>query len=172
MKKKQNHFATDQPLRPWKISGFSFVELVIVLAILTVGCALAYPGITRWIEHYRLRTTAQQLVSDLQFVKMKAITEKVQHRISFNNTGKAYTIERGNLASGSTIWTQIGIIRQFSNETNPYYAQGVDINNNFTNDTVIFSPSGTTSPAGTITFSTANYTKNVVVSLSGRINVN
>lgn len=151
--------------------GFSLLELLVVLSILAVTMSVAIPGIVRWIEDYRLKTTARQLVSDLQSAKMKAVADKVQHRVAFEPGLNRYSIQRGDKAVGSTTWTQDGIYRSLSATSNPHYVSGVTLSQNFTGAAVAFSPTGQASPAGTATFTSAHYSRNVVVTLTGRIRI-
>jgi type II secretion system protein H len=152
-------------------NGFSLIELLIVLAILGIGSALAFPNVTRWFEDYRLKTTARQLVSDLQFAKMKAVAEKVQYRICFETANRRYRVDQGNSSSGSTAWAQVGTLRSLADGNSPYHAAGVNISDTFTGHCVVFSPTGSASPSGLATFSTANLVRHVAVTMTGRVRV-
>ena len=54
-------------------SGFSLVELMVVIAILGVFMGLALPGFSRWLPGNRLRSAAKDLYSNLQHVKLAAM---------------------------------------------------------------------------------------------------
>jgi prepilin-type N-terminal cleavage/methylation domain-containing protein len=149
--------------------GVTLIELLVAVVILGIAAGLAAPNLSRWTESYTVRKAGRQLVSDLQLAKMKSVSQGLQHRISFDAANKTYTIEQGNASSGSTTWSQVDVVRALANEQNPYYAKGVTLASNFANNTVLFSPLGTASPAGTVTFATANYTRNVRVVLTGRV---
>jgi hypothetical protein len=84
---------------------------------------------------------------------------------------RRYRVEQGNSASGSTAWGQVGALRSLADGNSPYYADGVNINDTFTGHCVIFSPTGSASPSGLATFSTANLVRNVAVTLTGRVRV-
>ncbi len=149
--------------------GLTLIELLIAVVILGIVAALAAPNASQWIENYTVRKAGRQLVSDLQLAKMRAVSQGVQHRISFDPTHTLYTIEQGNASTGSTTWAQVDIVRALANDTNPYCAKGVTLASNFANNVVLFSPTGTAAPAGTITLATANYTRFVRVVLTGRV---
>ncbi len=147
--------------------GFTLIELLVVLVILAIVAALAAPNVSGWIEGYTVRKASRQLVSDLQLAKLKAISQGVQHRILFDPGNKTYTIQK--LVAGT--WTQVDAQRILSDSNNPYYANGVNFTENFTNNAVVFSSTGTASPAGTVTISTTNQSRQVTVILTGRISV-
>jgi prepilin-type N-terminal cleavage/methylation domain-containing protein len=149
-------------------AGMTLIEMLVVLVILAIAAVLAAPNASRWIESYTVRKAGRQLVSDLQLAKLKTISQGVQHRIQFDPANKSYEIQRYNAADGT--WPRVDAPRLLSSdENNPYYASGVALANNFNNNTVTFSTTGTVSPAGTVTLTTTNFTKLVTVILTGRI---
>ena len=139
------------------------------MVILAIGVTLAVPNLSRLIENYTVRKACRQLVTDLQLAKMRAVSQGLQHRVSFDAADKSYKIEQGNATRGSTAWNQVGVTRALSDPQNPHYAKGVALATNFANDAVIFSAKGTASPAGTVTLKTTTYTRQVTVILTGRI---
>lgn len=158
------------PCREADSSGFSLIELLMVLVIACVVGALAAPSFARWLEAYRARIAARQVATDLQFAKIRAISEKVQYRLSFNKGRKSYTIQRGNHSSGSTVWTQVGIARCLADKDNPYFSRGIDLNDNCSGHHATFSPSGNASGC-TVMLMSPNYHKNVVLGLTGRTRI-
>ena len=151
--------------------GFSLPELLVVVSILAVAVSIAIPNVVRWLEDYRLKGTSRQLVTDLQNAKMKAVAGKVQYRVAFESGNNRYKIEQGNNPIGSTAWAQLGIYRGLSDSSNAYYAKAVTLSENFPAHTVMFSPTGQASPAGTVTFNSPHLTTNVTVTLTGRIRI-
>jgi prepilin-type N-terminal cleavage/methylation domain-containing protein len=150
-------------------TGFSLVELLAVLVVAGVVSALAAPNVARWIENYRVKATARQLVSDFQSVRMKAISQKVDHRLSFDSSNKSYKMEKWNSAASQ--WNQVGVSRAFASDGNPYFARGVNMSDNFTNHVAAFSTSGSVSSGGTVTLSSDHYSKRVNVTLIGRVSI-
>jgi Tfp pilus assembly protein FimT len=114
-------------------------------------------------QNYQLQTTARQLVTDLQFAKMRAVAQKVDYQIIFDRTNSSYTIKMGAAT--------VGISRNLADPSNPYYSRGVTLADNFANDKVIFSPVGQASGPGTTTFAASGNTMRVTVTLAGGIYV-
>ncbi len=125
--------------------GLSLIEVLVVVVILGIASGLAVPSFSTWIDKYRVKKTARQLATDLQFAKMKSIAEKVEYKLIFDSTNKAYTIQRGDLPSASTSWTVVDIPRQLADSTNPYYSKSVSLNS--TVGAVTFTPAGSASMA-------------------------
>jgi len=150
-------------------AGLTLLELLVVLVIIAIAVTLAVPNLSRWVENYTVWKASRQLITDLQLAKMRAVSQGLQHRVSFDAADRSYKIEQGDAPRGSTAWSQIGITRAPSDPRNPHYANGVALATNFTNNAVIFSTRGTASPAGTVTLRTTSYARHVTVILTGRI---
>ena len=70
------------PTRKRLESGFSLVELVVVVGIIFVIAAVAIPNIGQYIRNYRLRGAAQEVASSIQEARTKAIMRNAQHGVS------------------------------------------------------------------------------------------
>jgi len=70
------------PTRQRLESGFSLVELVVVVGIIFVIAAVAIPNIGQYIRNYRLRGAAQEVASSIQEARTKAIMRNAQHGVS------------------------------------------------------------------------------------------
>jgi type II secretion system protein H len=69
--------------------GFSLVELMVVLAIITIMTAAAVPSISTAISHSRLRGAASSLAGLMQSARMQAVKQ--------NRTLTVKMISRGNI---------------------------------------------------------------------------
>jgi len=58
-----------------KQSGFSLMELLVVVAIIAIMSMSAIPMIASYIRNYRVRAGAQQVLSELQAARAKAISK-------------------------------------------------------------------------------------------------
>jgi prepilin-type N-terminal cleavage/methylation domain-containing protein len=65
-------------------SGFSLVELIVVIAILGVLMALAVPGFSRWLPSYRLRSAAKDLYTNFQYIKLAAVKQNATCAVVFD----------------------------------------------------------------------------------------
>lgn len=63
--------------------GFSLVEMVIVVGIVGVLAAVAFPNIAQYTKNYRIRGAAQQVAGELQSARSKAIMTNTNSGVSF-----------------------------------------------------------------------------------------
>ncbi len=78
-------------------SGFSLIELVIVMVIAAVVMAIAAPTTIAWLRERGVRNAADQLAMDLQRAKLMAIKENANCTITTNTpAANQYTISLNN----------------------------------------------------------------------------
>ncbi|WP_228894453.1 GspH/FimT family pseudopilin [Acidovorax sp. Leaf73] len=65
---------TSSPSHPHKQTGFTLVEVLMVVSILGLLVALALPSFQPLIERWRVKTTIEELQSSLYFARSRAIT--------------------------------------------------------------------------------------------------
>ena len=92
------------PARSFEESGFSFVEVLTVIAILSVVIALALPGVTNLMSDYRLHSDAAAVASLLNLARMRAASQYAPYRLDASISGKTYVLERlcGNTPSSGS----------------------------------------------------------------------
>ena len=128
--------------------GITLIEIAVVMAIMAIMGLFMAPAIGEWIDNYRIRQTARDISSTLQEAKMKAISTKTQHSVTFDISNDTYQL----LPGGSV--TQV--------------LRGVDI---VSGNTVSFSPDGTASNV-TITINNQDGKQyNVTINPVGRISI-
>jgi type IV fimbrial biogenesis protein FimT len=78
-------------------SGFTLLEVLIVVGIFAITAAIAVPGIMNWLPDYRLKGAARDLYSNMQKARSEAVKRNTNVGISFNTvvfpaTGGGYTV--------------------------------------------------------------------------------
>jgi type IV fimbrial biogenesis protein FimT len=142
-------------MRRKSVSGFTLIEMMIVIAIIAILTAIAAPNFSNYMIQRRLNGAARQVMSDLMWARMQAVSKNNNFKITFS--GNSYTIE--NVATGETTPTK-------DIRTDYYDVSFSDISNN-----PIFSPRGTASALATITLTNAGGSKSVCVAITGRVKV-
>ena len=128
------------------------------------------PAVGRWIEDYRVRAASRQLMSDLQFARIKAVADNVLYQVYFNQANNQYWVQGWNPSTST--WNRIGSTRQLSIAANPGFEAGVTLAFSTKGDkTATFSPMGLATPAITASLSSVNYQRNVVVATTGRVQI-
>lgn len=116
-----------------KKSGFTFIELIIVIVILTIIATIA---IMRWpSSNINLNAQAQQLAGEIRYTQSLAFSHGVRYRLNLTSTSYNITDISGNavpdpvtgnnstsLASGMTAsWTNLpNNLVAFDGNGNPY----------------------------------------------------
>ena len=75
------------------VSGFSMLEVAVVLSIMGIMAALSIPSVLSNISKYRLDTASRCLVADLRLSRHLALKENVFVRVNFIDQ-RSYQIER------------------------------------------------------------------------------
>lgn len=73
------------------VKGFSLIELVVVVAILTILLAIGVPLLTKYIKKYNIEKEIVELYSQLNSIKFKSMNTGTPHGIRFDSP-KQYTI--------------------------------------------------------------------------------
>jgi len=67
-------------------SGFSIIELLITLTVLSIVLAIGVPSIIGWVRAMEVRSSAESLRSALQRARAEAVARNTRVRISLSNT--------------------------------------------------------------------------------------
>ncbi|MCD6321460.1 MAG: GspH/FimT family pseudopilin [Clostridiales bacterium] len=66
-----------------KISGFTLIELMIAIGIISIMTAIAVPAVMNWLPNYRLKAAARDLYSNMQKAKLEAVKRNTNVIIIF-----------------------------------------------------------------------------------------
>ncbi|MBN1832527.1 MAG: prepilin-type N-terminal cleavage/methylation domain-containing protein [Deltaproteobacteria bacterium] len=67
-----------------RISGFTLIELMIVLVLLSVATALVVPRLAGSLDRMNAESTARRIASALRFARSRAVTEKIPYLAVFD----------------------------------------------------------------------------------------
>jgi prepilin-type N-terminal cleavage/methylation domain-containing protein len=91
--------------------GFTFIEILVVVAIMGILSIVAYPNIKNSMEVRGFENKAREVLTTLQQAKFQAVKLKLNHRVSFDNSLGywVYYIER---QTGPTTWAEVTKFRR------------------------------------------------------------
>ena len=74
--------------------GVTLIELIVVFVIIAIGAVLMVPNLRPWMANYRLRSATRDITSTLRVAQMKAVSNNLVYRVSFDTGAKSYTLQR------------------------------------------------------------------------------
>jgi prepilin-type N-terminal cleavage/methylation domain-containing protein len=148
--------------------GITLIELIIVLVIICIGAALMVPSMGGWMHHYRLRSSARDIVSVMRTAQIKAVSQNLRYGVAFDTGSREFRIYRdsgGLQPDGASTGLPAGVT--FNSVSFP-------VNGTLNKPFVGFFPDSTASDDGTIVLlNTKGAQRTVEVSKStGRIKLN
>lgn len=150
--------------------GVTLMELMMVIACLSVLAAIAVPGwISRGWPAHRLKNAAHQVVSDIRLARIRAVATNRQYRLRFAPTSDSYRLERGDLPSASSSWTQESYPRNFGSKGGSSFS-GVSIVGEKPYS-IVFRPTGAATSTTVTLRNTLDRKMKIVCSMAGRIRV-
>jgi prepilin-type N-terminal cleavage/methylation domain-containing protein len=75
-----------------RAAGFTLLELMIVVSIITVMTAIAVPNFTNWAPKFRLWSATDDIVKHLMLARMSAISQNRDVVVTFFKAEKKYRI--------------------------------------------------------------------------------
>ena len=146
--------------------GFSLIELLIVIAILSILCTQASPYFTKYMANVNLKEAARKISGDIQLCKRMAVAENTHFRMLINAAANEYTIQRKT--SPSTWANVFSTIKVCGNDANIKIIGDTT----YADDQIVFQPRGTTN-AGTLKIQHEKILSqaSIITSLMGRVRI-
>jgi prepilin-type N-terminal cleavage/methylation domain-containing protein len=129
-----------------RVKGFTLLELIVVMVILSTVLALAGPRLRGFFGSRQLPDTAAQILALTQLARSQAISDGIAYRLNFNTIRRIYWLTAWRIGSFQDIKTDFGrtytLPKDMILELENLEQEGTDI-------FVEFKPEGTAT-AGTI----------------------
>ena len=141
------------------LRGFSLVELLVVIALISIVMAFGIPAWQNYRTNTDLKTAAREIMADIANAKQRAVTENVDvYRVSFSVGGNAYALTRTDGVTTGT-W----------NKSLAGYGNVSIASVNFSGGSVISLNRRGTATAGTLVLqNTLGSTATITVNITGR----
>lgn len=147
-----------------RLAAFTLIELLIVITIVAVLAAIAYPNFANFIERQKLVSSAERLSSDLRWARSEAIKRNESVTIDF--------VDGNNGSWNYIISDEDGVIKSFTASDIADYSI-ISMTQNFGADDTGFSPViGNAIENGTVSFVSGNGSDlQVILSMLGRVRI-
>ena len=83
-----------------KNAGFTLIELVITIAIIAILAGIAIPNYFSWRRNAQMRAAAEELLSAVQVTKLRAVKERTNCVVLFDDANDSYVAFVDNGAGG------------------------------------------------------------------------
>ena len=148
------------------MEGFSLIELMMVICVLTLISAIATPSLLKWRSNAKLRGAAANLKGDMELAKLKAI--QVNDTVTVNFTQDSYKIFKDNVPTNGVYDSGEDL---YGDRSLP---PGVKIDlakTNFDGESARFKGRGTADPGSAVLVNTSKAERKVSVSALGKITI-
>ncbi len=146
--------------------GFSLVEAVAVVSIISIGTLIATPPLLSWKRNADLRGAAAQLTSSLQLARTYALINQEHVVIRFGQKQYQIFVDNGDGGANPGDWLRSGEEKLLCLHSQP---AGVALSTSFPYDKFRFKGFGRNQP-GTVTLSSSHgRTVKIVVNVLGRV---
>ncbi len=151
-----------------KDTGFTLLELMVVIAMVAILTAIAIPNTISWRNNAKLNGDVLNFRGDLEMAKLRAIKENDDVAVLFNANGYEIFIDNGDDGGVEDNWVRDGGEVLL---TNKQLSGGVTMATDFPNSRTEFTPRGRCAGGTAVITNSAGTTKSIVVSIIGRIRV-
>jgi len=139
-------------------TGFSLVELIVVIVLISIVMAIAVPMWQKYRANTDLKSAAREVMADLYNAKQQAVAENLNvYRLTFDVAGNSYALTRTD--TGVTLWTK----------SLASYGNGIVIGSvNFSGSTVSLHKRGTVTAGNVVLRNGLGSTAKITVNITGR----
>lgn len=88
-----------------KINGFTLIELMIVLSVVSIIVTVAYPSIKGLKDDSVLYSQARTVMENYRYMQQLAINEQRAYKMVFSPDGGSYSIKYGTAPDETTVKT-------------------------------------------------------------------
>ena len=136
--------------------GFTLIDLVMVLSVITVVAAIAAPRYANALVRYRADAAARRITADIRLAQQTAKTTSSSRTITFDTTNHAYSIPNVRALDGQSM-TYVVMLQE-----PPYLARlaSVDMGGDVQ---LTFDGYGVPDSGGLITVQVGDATRTVVI---------
>lgn len=75
--------------------GFSLVEVLVVIGLIIILSAIAFPFLGSYVDNRNLQSAAREVMGDFFVYKQRSMAENQPYVITFNVGGNSYTVTQG-----------------------------------------------------------------------------
>ncbi|MCF6154299.1 MAG: prepilin-type N-terminal cleavage/methylation domain-containing protein [Candidatus Brocadia sp.] len=141
--------------------GFSLIEMIVAVAIIATSAGIAIPVYVSMKPSIWLSGATRQIMGDLMWARMQAISQNNQFRIFFLEDNHRYKILDDDNNNGNIDDGELTVIKDIQDEYR-------DVTFISTNDPV-FNPRGNASNLPVITLTNSHGQKKVEVVITGQV---
>ncbi|OOP57816.1 MAG: hypothetical protein AYP45_01415 [Candidatus Brocadia carolinensis] len=156
--KRNRHFGS------YKQEGFSLIEMLVALFIIAILAGITIPVYIGMKPSIRLSGATRQIMGDLMWARMQAISQNNEFRIIYDNNHQYSILEdrdkNGAISTGESLITK--------DIHNKYY--DVVYSSSNAND-LIFYPRGNAANLTTVTLTNRSGIKSVSIAVTGRVKI-
>jgi prepilin-type N-terminal cleavage/methylation domain-containing protein len=143
--------------------GFTLVEVLVAIILIVIIGAIAIPSYLGYSLNTNLKAAARNIQADFLELKERAIAESTAYRITFDQSGNTYTIEKGTETGAPYTPIEVKTLSAFGGDVgifNAVFGGGIP--------TITFEGRGITTTGKVVLTNSRGSTATIAASVSGR----